>query len=96
MLRSLPGISSLLISTLPVHSPEFFPKTSPDFFLCWLWLTPVPVYARRIKQVTLLLDAGSRFKCSRNINRLQNMCNCFLVVVVVVFLVLRSEIAGRI
>ena len=20
-----------------------FPKTSPDFFLCWLWLTPVPV-----------------------------------------------------
>ena len=20
-----------------------FPKTSPDFFLCWLWLTLVPV-----------------------------------------------------
>ena len=26
MLRLLPGISSLLISTLPVHSPDFFPK----------------------------------------------------------------------
>ena len=26
-----------------------FSKTSPDFFLCWLWLTPVPAYARRIK-----------------------------------------------
>ena len=26
MLRLLPGISSLLISTLPVHSPAFLPK----------------------------------------------------------------------
>ena len=42
-LRLRPGISSLLISTLPVHSPAFFPKTSPDFFMCWLWLTLVPV-----------------------------------------------------
>ena len=25
------GSSSLLISTLPVHSPTFFSKTSPDF-----------------------------------------------------------------
>ena len=32
MLCILPGISSLLISTLPVHSPAFFPKTSPKFF----------------------------------------------------------------
>ena len=39
----LPGISSSLIATLPVHSPAFFSKTSPDFFLCWLLLTPVPV-----------------------------------------------------
>ena len=28
-LRSLPRISSLLISTLPVHSPAFFPKPLP-------------------------------------------------------------------
>ena len=35
-----------------------------------LWLTPVPVYARRIKQVTLL-DAGSRVEWPRNINRLK-------------------------
>ena len=27
MLRLLPGISSVLISTLPVHSPAFFPKS---------------------------------------------------------------------
>ena len=39
-----------------------FSKTSPDFFLCWLWLTPVLVEARRIKKVTLL-DAGSRVEC---------------------------------
>ena len=26
-----------------------FSKTSPNFFLCWLWLTPDPVKARRIK-----------------------------------------------
>ena len=38
-----PGISSLLISTLPVHSPAFFSKTSPEFFLCSLRLTLVPV-----------------------------------------------------
>ena len=30
--------SSLLISTLPVHSPAFFQNLS-RFFLCWLWLT---------------------------------------------------------
>ena len=26
-----------------------FSKTSSELFLCWLWLTPVPVWARRIK-----------------------------------------------
>ena len=31
-----------LISTLPVHSPAFFPKPLLIFFLFWLWLTPVP------------------------------------------------------
>ena len=48
-----------------------FSKTSPDFFLRWLWLTPVPVQARRIKKVTLL-DAGSHVECPRNINRLKS------------------------
>ena len=43
------GISSSLISILPVHSPAFFSKTSPEFFPCWLWLTPVPAWARRMK-----------------------------------------------
>ena len=38
-----------LTSTLLVHSPAFFPKTSPDFFLWWQWLTLVPVKAHRIK-----------------------------------------------
>ena len=56
-----------------------FPKTSSKFFLCWLWLTPVPVWTRIIKLVTLLIvtdttDAGSRVECLRNIYRLQNMC----------------------
>ena len=32
-----------LNSTLPVHSPAFFPKHLPIFFLCWLWLTQIPV-----------------------------------------------------
>ena len=31
LLRLLPGISSLLISTLPVHSRAFFPKPLPSF-----------------------------------------------------------------
>ena len=31
MIRLLPGISSLLVSTLPVHSPAFFPKLLPSF-----------------------------------------------------------------
>ena len=53
MLRLLPGISLLLISTLPVHSSAFS-KTCPEFFLCYLWLTPVSVRARRMKEVTLL------------------------------------------
>ena len=45
-------------------------KTSPNFFLCLLWLTLVPVQACRIKQVTLL-DSGSRVECPRDINRLK-------------------------
>ena len=47
-----------------------FSSTSSKFFLCQLRLTLVPVYARRIYQVTLL-DAVSRVECPRNINRLK-------------------------
>ena len=47
-----------------------FSKTSSNFFLCWLWLTLVPVQARRIKQATLL-DAGSCVECPWNINWLK-------------------------
>ena len=36
-----------------------FSKSSPDFFPYWLWLTPVPVWARRMKQVTLLVVADN-------------------------------------
>ena len=44
-----------------------FSKTSPEFLLCWLWLTPVPVLARRKKEKrkkeVTLQDAGSRVEC---------------------------------
>ena len=49
-----------------------FSNTSPDFFLCWMWLTLVRVQARRIKQVTLP-DACFRVECPRNINRLKKI-----------------------
>ena len=55
MLRLLPGISSFVNSTFPVHSPVFFSKTSPSSSLCYLWLAQVPVSACRTKQVTLLV-----------------------------------------
>ena len=44
-----------------------FSRAFPEFFLCYLWLTPVPVQANRIKFVTLL-NVGSRVECSRNIS----------------------------
>ena len=34
---------------LPGPFPFIFSKTSPNFFLCWLWSTKVPVWTRRIK-----------------------------------------------
>ena len=45
-------------------------KTAPYFyfFLCWLWLTLVPVQAHRMKWVTML-GAGSRVECLQHINR---------------------------
>ena len=62
MLRLLPGISSLLISTIPVHSPAFFQNLFQVF--------PVLASAN-----TSLLDAGFRVECPRNINRLKNNNN---------------------
>ena len=56
----LPGISALVLSTLPVHSLAFFPKPLPIFLKGWLWLTPVT-----------LLDAGSSVECPQNRNRLK-------------------------
>ena len=54
----LPAISPLLISTLPIHSPAFFPE-------------PLLSFSRvscgyRIKQITLL-DTGSSVECPQNI-----------------------------
>ena len=37
------GFLPYLFLPVQVYSPAFFSKTSPDFFLCWLWLTPVPM-----------------------------------------------------
>ena len=58
-IRLLPGISSLPISTLPVHSPEFFPTLS-RFFLCWLWLTHGTCVG---PQNRIGHPAGGRFPC---------------------------------
>ena len=42
----------------------FLQKPLPSFFSCWPWLTSVPVWARRIRQVAFLslqtIDTGSR------------------------------------
>ena len=53
-------LSCLLISTLPVHSPAFFSKTSPDFSLCWLWLTHGSCVGPQNK---IGHPAGCRFPC---------------------------------
>ena len=71
MLRLLPGISSLLISTLLVHSPAFFPNFY-TFLLCVLWLTRGACVGPQNKKGDVILpDAGSRVECPRNINRLK-------------------------
>ena len=44
LLAALASRDFLLISTLPVHSLHFFQNLSQFFCLCWLWLTPVPVW----------------------------------------------------
>ena len=53
-------LSFVLISTLPVHSPAFFSKTSPDFSLCWLWLTHGSCVGLQNK---IGHPAGCRFPC---------------------------------
>ena len=60
MLRLLPGIFSVLISTLPVLSPAFFPKSLPIFSCVGL-------------QNKIGHPAGCRFRveCLRHINRLK-------------------------
>ena len=47
-----------------------FSKTSPDFSLCWLWLTHGSCVGPQNK-IGHLLDAGSHTECPRNINRLK-------------------------
>ena len=59
MLHLLPGISSLLISTLPVHSPAFSQNFS-QFCLYWLWLTHGFCVGQ---QNELGYPAGCRFPC---------------------------------
>ena len=53
-------LSFLPISTLPVHSPAFFSKTSPNFSLCWLWLTHGSCEGPQNK---IGHPAGCRFPC---------------------------------
>ena len=60
MLRLLPGISFLLILTLPVHSPAFFPKPLPIFSCVGLQ-----------NKIGHPADAGSRVEYPRHINRLR-------------------------
>ena len=49
-LQEMPGCSSLLISTLPVHSPAFIPK-------------PLPIFSRVGLQNKIGHPAGCRFPC---------------------------------
>ena len=60
ILRLLKGISSLLISTLPVHSPALCSKPLSRFFLCWLRLTHGSCVGPQNK---IGHPAGGRFLC---------------------------------
>ena len=64
--------SSLLISTLLVHSSAFFSKPLLIFPVLAVAFTWFLCKACRIKQVTLP-DAGSCVECPWNINRLKNL-----------------------
>ena len=52
-----------------------FSKTTPDFSLCWLWLTHGSCVGPQNK-IGHLLDAGSHVECPRNINRLKKTWLC--------------------
>ena len=81
MLRLLPAISSLLISTLLVHSPAFFPKPLLIFFpVLALANTGSCVGTENKKKKVILLDAGSRVECSWNINRLKKNMTCGMMI----------------
>ena len=67
MLHVLSGISSLLISTLPVHSSAFKKKLLPSF------VANTGSCVSPQNKIGKLLDASSRVECPRNINRLKNM-----------------------
>ena len=66
-MHAMPAVRDFLHANFYPSGPFtcIFSKTSPDFFLCWLWLTPVPVWACRVKQVTQLIvtDNWCRFPC---------------------------------
>ena len=67
----LPEISSLLISTLPVHSPAFSPKPLPIYSALAAANTGSCVGPQN--KIGHPADAGSRVECPRNINRLKSM-----------------------
>ena len=65
MLRLLPGISSLLISTRPLHSPAFFKNTSRFFPM----LAVADTSSCAGPQNTIGHPAGCRFRVERLRNR---------------------------
>ena len=81
-MHATPTARDFFLTNFYLSSPftSIFSTTSHEFFLCWLWLTPVLALACRIKQVTLLIvriDAGTCVGCPQNVNRFQDKCYCF-------------------
>ena len=60
-MHTMPTARDFFLANLYASGPFtcIFSKPLPEFFLCSLWLTPVPVWARRIKYVTLLIVTDS-------------------------------------
>ena len=81
MLRLLPEISFLLISTLPVYSSTFFPKHLLSFSCVGCgqhrFLFFSAEYDRSPCSSLQTIDAGSYVESPRNINRRQDICNYF-------------------
>ena len=65
MLRLLLGVSSFLISALPVHSPSVFQNLSRVFPIL-----AVSVEGNRSPCSSQTIDAGFRVECPRHINKL--------------------------